>query len=126
MGGDFKQSMPIVGKQDFIKLAGKDKHEVQRLASIKEWKYFNGTDPHQFRVTRLKINNRLEPDQEKYRTFLKVIGEGLLTNNYHEEHIQVPRELQAYSREEIIKLVFEVKILHNKKFLNENIATSKF
>ena len=99
--------MPVVGKQDFIKLAGKDKHEVQRLASIKNWKYFNGTDPHQFRVTRLRINNRLEPGQEKYRAFLKVIGAGLHTDNYHEEHVQVPKELQAHSREEIIKFVFE-------------------
>ena len=38
---------------------------------------------------------------------MKVIVAGLHTYNYHEEHIPVPKELQAYSREEIIKFVFE-------------------
>ena len=37
---------------------------------------------------------------------MKVIGARLHIDTYHEEHIQVLKELQAYSREEVIKFVF--------------------
>lgn len=105
VGGDWKQTAPVVMARNFRHYDENNMHNAQFNASVKNNKYFTGQHQCQFQTTRLTINNRIEPNQETFKDYLRMIGAGIQTKNF-KERIQVPKNLRLPSIADLAAFVF--------------------
>ena len=112
VGGDWKQTAPVVTSKNFRVYDENNMHNAQFNASIKNHKYFNGQHQHQFQTTRLTINNRIEPNQESFKDYLRMIGAGIKTMNF-KERVVVPKNLQVLSIQALANFVFPPAAIKN-------------
>ena len=98
--------------------AGAYTDEAQYLASVKKTEFFHLDAPQHFHTTRLTINHRLEPEQEKYCDWLKRIGVG--SEIHFDARVFIPEKICVNDRNALIDFVFDRRVLLNPlKFGNE-------
>jgi len=115
LGGDWKQAAAIPNKRSFRFIYNNLVHDQQWEASVKNSKYFRsdrGNKPI-FETTRLTINNRVITGQEHFKNWLKVIGTGHNVDHNHSERIEVPQNLCALNKADLINFVFPPEVLQD-------------